>query len=147
MNPGWIHFVGNYWAIETERTLTAQYKTFFLLPPQEEHCSHNFLWYSVLHYVVYYTMTWTSHSNYLMNLAVEELSNKAPRGHDTMRSAWIQPLTVVYWPYTTNPRGALLLLETNQRNYSSKNTCFVYAIQWLSAKSVFRAWTTQLINQ
>ena len=29
---------------------------------------------------------------------------------DATRSAWIQPLVVVYWPYTTNPRGALLLL-------------------------------------
>ena len=23
--------------------------------------------------------------------------------HDATRSAWIQPLAVVYWPYTTNP--------------------------------------------
>ena len=36
---------------------------------------------------------------------------------DASRSAWIQPLAVVYWPYTTNPRGALLLLLTVfQRN-------------------------------
>ena len=30
--------------------------------------------------------------------------------HDAMWRAKIQPLAVVYWPYTTNPRGALLLL-------------------------------------
>ena len=29
--------------------------------------------------------------------------------HDATRSAWIQPLAVVYRPYTTNPQGALLL--------------------------------------
>ena len=22
--------------------------------------------------------------------------------HDTMRSAWTQPLAIIYWPYTTN---------------------------------------------
>ena len=37
--------------------------------------------------------------------------------HDATKSAWTQPLAVVYWPYITNPRGALLLLETGyQRN-------------------------------
>ena len=41
--------------------------------------------------------------------------------HVAMRSAWIRPLAVVYWPYTTNPQGALLLLKTGyQRNYNRK---------------------------
>ena len=53
-----------------------------------------------------------------------QLSNKARGGvvygqqprlravlmHDTTLSVWTQPLAVVYWPYTTNPRCALLLL-------------------------------------
>ena len=45
---------------------------------------------------------------------------------DATRSTWIQPLAMVYWPYTTNPQGGLLLLLTGfQRNQRSKNKCFV----------------------
>jgi hypothetical protein len=33
---------------------------------------------------------------------------RAVLSQDAMRSAWRQPLAVIYWPYTTNPRDTLV---------------------------------------
>jgi hypothetical protein len=58
--------------------------------------------------------------------------------HDAMRSAWIQPLAVLYCPYTANLGDAWMILETGyHRNYSSKKTSF--------SQSAFRAWTRFII--
>ena len=48
--------------------------------------------------------------------------------HNATRSAWIQCLAVEYWPYTTNPRGALLLLYTGYQHHQSSNKCFVITV-------------------
>ena len=49
--------------------------------------------------------------------------------HNAMRKAWQQPLALVYWQYTTNTRGALLLFLTGYNLIRAvKNTCFVIPV-------------------
>lgn len=52
--------------------------------------------------------------------------------HDTTRSAWIQLLAVVYWPYNTTPRGmpyCFNKLVTNViRTYTTVKLPVVYGL-------------------
>ena len=42
---------------------------------------------------------------------------RAVLAHDATRSAWIQPLAVVYLPYTTPPRALMLKYKTGMTKH------------------------------
>jgi hypothetical protein len=72
--------------------------------------------------------------------------------HDATRSAWIQALAMVYWPYTTNPgvpysyyklvTNVIRAVKINVLSYPWYKVRYTMAV----SQSAFRAQTTQFIN-
>ena len=71
--------------------------------------------------------------------------------HNATRSAWLQPLAVVYWPYTTNPEVPYCfykLLTKVIRTVKTNVLSYQWYMVWYTtsfSQSAFRAQTAQFI--